>query len=80
MGGSVETLRNIRHLAVWNVDVTDGFCVWVLAETADDQSVPRVEVLLVGLEIVQELDSLVLDGDLVGEGCVVGEDQVELGI
>jgi len=80
VGGSIETLRNIRHLAVWNVDVTHSLGVGVLAETADDQSVPRVEVLLVGLEIVQELDSLVLDGDLVGEGCVVGEDQVELGI
>ncbi len=71
MSRSVETFRDVPDLAVWNVDVAHCLGVWEFSKSANDQGISGVEILLLVFQIVDELLSVVLDGNFVCQGCVV---------
>ena len=77
-GGIVETSPGVFGFAVGDIDVASGLCIGEFSESADDEGVPRVEVLALELEVADELRPFLLDGELVVNVGVVGVDELEV--
>lgn len=78
MGGSVEALWNIPHLTIRNIHITNSLSVRVFTKGSNNESISRVKIFLVGFQVIQELNSLIFDGNLVSEGGIIWINKVEL--
>lgn len=55
MSRSVQALGGIHHLAVGNIDITNGFCIGEFSEGSNYQSVSGVEVLFPLFQLIDKL-------------------------
>ena len=74
----IETPISVVALAEGAVNISNGFSIGNLSESADDDGISRVHVDSLGPEAVQELGPFLVDGEGVGEAGVVCKNQFKL--
>jgi hypothetical protein len=76
--GAVETLRDIKDLAEWNIDITDHVGIRELSKCTDNDGVFGVELLLFEIELCNKLPSFLVNDNFIAERGIFRVNDFEL--